>query len=181
MNNVYSNGNREIHPRPNAVLVNYFHHLAVELRNNHLSVPMQAWNRHDTYLSWTDASTRGKPEIYHHFSKTGADFEFPMNQIQVAFHATINPNILSCSLKTNMTHMTSIKVIKNDEPAFLLPIEEGVRDSVFMIRPNWEHGLILLCCLTLKPGLNRVSFQAVNGSGVEGPPAVFELMFNHPS
>jgi len=174
------NGDKEIHPVPDADPVDYFHHLAMEMRNNHLSVPLHAWNRRDTYLAWIDEFTHGKPEIYTRFSRIESDFEFPMNQIQVSLQPTRLNDTLACLFRTNMPHAESFRIKCNDAPPRFIPIEEHNRkkETPMMTIPLKEGGLILMWRIKLKPGKNRVSFQAVNGSGVEGPPAVFELVFN---
>jgi hypothetical protein len=171
-------GDQKAHPPPKAVLADFFHHLAADMRNNHLSEPLHAWNRSGTYLSWTDAFTPGKPDIYTLFSKVESDFEFPMNQIQISFQSLREDDQLGCLIKTNMPHAEFIKVIRNDEPARFIPLEDDgqKKEPDIMLMPVREHGVILVWRLKLFPGKHRISFQPVNGSGVEGPPAVFELL-----
>ena len=76
-----------------------------------------------------------------------------------------------------MPYAVSIAVSRDDEPPFFLELNratmEGEQDM--MIIPHLEYGLTLVWRLKLHPGRNRINFQAINASGVEGPPAIFQL------
>ena len=76
-----------------------------------------------------------------------------------------------------MPFAESIVVKRDMKPPLILPLNQVdvMGEKSLMILPHLEHGLTLLWRLRLSPGKNRISFQAVNGAGVEGPPAVFEL------
>jgi hypothetical protein len=99
----------------------------------------------------------------------------------VSFQGTEVENRLVCFLRTNMPFAEAIQVSVGEGPGTTLPLAlgDGEGEPVFTTLPSLEHGLILLCRvgLELSAGTNVVSLRGVNGSGVAGPPATFELEY----
>lgn len=157
----------------------YFADLAVSMRNDHLSRPLHAWNRQETYLSWTDGSTDGRPEVFRRLTEQELDFAFPLNQVQVTLHGGSEPDQLLCGIRTNMLDAEAIRVLLDDgsseridvdaEPA--APGED--EPAVWLLNPT--YGLILVWTWDLHAGRNSASFRAVGPTGIEGPPARFEV------
>lgn len=160
-----------------------FFHLAVDLRNNHLSSPQHFWDRRDGYLSWKDDFTDGQPDLYQRFTKNPLEFNFPLNQLQVRLVAGPAPEVLLCMMRTNAPNLETIELKINDGPwqtppnPYTLPDDQTSPLSLSLVR---LYGSVITYHWKLAPGENRLSLRPVNQAGIPGPETSFQVNFSPP-
>ncbi len=141
-------------------LLSYYFHLAVSLRNDHLSRSFNFWNRHQEYLSFKDNYTDGRMEIFSLYTTEENEFNFPVNQVEMILFATREPNTLVCRLRTNMPGAKAL-LIKPDGGDWQ---HAGLGLSLDRL-----YGSVLVYHWRIHPGENTLRARAVNELGVKGP------------
>lgn len=153
-------------------IVEYFYHLAVDMRNDHLQNPFHFWDRRDTYVSWKDQFTDGMPEIFRHFSSDPLDFNFPFNQVMVKLKSGHAHNSLTCLIRTNMPGAETLEIRHGEGPWVRPPspynLSEG-RTSILGTALSQPHGSVITYQWKLEPGSNKIFVRALNRLGVTGP------------
>lgn len=151
----------------------YYFHLAVDLRNNHLSRPLPLWNRGESYLSWQDDFTDGRPEIFGRFTRDPQAFNFPLNQVEVHLEPA-GPDRLRVRLRTALAQAQEIEIQSAPGGSWRISLE----NERLALHPREGAGLISEW--RLQAGENELRVRGRNSRGISGPWAVFHLRFQPP-
>ncbi|HUT54734.1 MAG TPA: transglutaminase-like domain-containing protein [bacterium] len=160
-----------------AVMEKFFH-LSADPRNDHLSHPFNFWDRADTYLSWKDSATDGRPELYRDITDDPLDFDFPLNQAQARLMASAAPDTLTCLVRTNMPEAETLELkfeggLWTRPPSPYLPGPSILRA---VLTPF--HGSVIAFDWRLHPGANKLLLRAVNTAGITGPATLLVVNYS---
>ncbi len=161
-------------------MISQYHHLALDLRNDHLSGPLHFWNRHQGYLSWQDRDTQGRENIFTRFTREPLDFDFPLNQVELSARPGAGPGKMRLRLRTNMP----------DAQTFLIRRDGGqwkqAKPPYFQNQPgkikiatelDLLYGSVAVYHFSLEPGLNTVEVCALSRNGIRGPASELRLLY----
>lgn len=184
-------GDQQVHPRPPADFLGYFLHLAVDRRSDHLSGPPDGWSRRETFLSWRDDHTDGRPWIFAHTTERAGHFEPPLNQVELTWltfrEPYASPGLMLAAVRTNMAALDGFEVTIDADAPRRVPLHGELAEdhADFVARHALETasaparmldpalGQLLLWSWRPAPGRHALTLQAVNLAGVRGPPARF--------
>lgn len=152
-------------------IIKKFHHLAADMRNDHLSHPYGFWNRRQTYLAWQDKLMREKHPLYLFTTDDPLDFNFPVNQVRVRILEASQKGVLKCVLRTNMPEPDAIEIKIDDGPWIRprTPYDKKTRGPALGMTLDRLYGSVLTLNWKLEPGDNKIRFRAVNARGAAGP------------
>ncbi len=162
-------------------IVRLYHHLAMDMRVDHLSRPLPFWDRRFGYLSWRDEITDGRPGIFGRTTSDPAEFDFPLNQVNLVVSSDGRPGKAVCLVRHNTPGFEALEVNIDGRgwAALPPPLESYDRPaSPLRVWLSPELGGVMSFRWALTPGKNRIAFRARNELGVTGPASSFELGYD---
>lgn len=148
-------------------MLSLYYHLAVYMRNDHVSQPLSFWNRRQEYLGWQDSITDGRKDIFTLFTSDDEEFNFPLNQVEIRLSQGRGNGPLTCYFRSNMPAAKAL-YIRLDQGDWVSP------DMVLSL--DRLYGSFLTYPWSLHYGENRLEAKMTNRLGVEGPIAEITLI-----
>ncbi|MFO8058261.1 MAG: transglutaminase-like domain-containing protein [bacterium] len=151
-------------------LIARYYHLAVDLRNDHMSRPHSFFNRHQSYLSWRDDFTDGREEVFSFFTKTPEHFNFPMNQVRLTILGGDKSGVLNVMIRTNTPGLKFLEIKDGKQwKDYYSPFDTEAGKPVLSYTLSRYYGGVFIYKWKLSPGKNRLQARSVNARGVRGP------------
>lgn len=163
-------------------IISYYHNMAFDMRNDHLSRPAHFWGRSDSYVSWKDGHTDGKPHLYKNITDDHGVFNFGLNRVEVFLKPGKKTGEMVCLIRTNTPGFQALQIGHDDQPAFraMSPYKPEGGPTRLGLALTVANGSVMTYDWKLNPGVNRISIRSVNTIGVPGPATTITLKYNKP-
>ncbi len=150
------------------VLARYYH-IAVDLRNDHMSRPHGFYNRRQNYLSWRDGFTSGRKDVFNYFATGKERFNFPLNQLRLSVKGG-EDDTLNVMILTNTPGLESVEIKEGKQwKRYYSPFEAENRNPALDYTFSSLYGGVFIYRWKLTPGKNELRARSINVRQVKGP------------
>ncbi len=163
-------------------IIEQYYHISFDIRTDHLSRPFNSWDRRDGYISWKDALTDARPEIFRRISSNPLEFNFPLNQTEATLVSGNKDSEVVYVLRSNAPGLFTFEIKEGQgqwkrHPSPLNKSRDKSSPLSLALFPT--TGLVVTYHWALQPGVNSIKIRSVNKKGVAGPAASFKVSY-HP-
>ncbi len=150
-------------------ILSRYYHLAIDLRNDHMSRPHDFFNRRQNYLSWRDDHTDGRKDVFQFFTNGPPHFNFAMNQVRMRTIGGEN-DVINVMIRTNTAGLEALEINEGKGwKKYYSPFEAKNRKPALSYTLSSLYGGVFIHEWKISPGKNTLRVRSVNVSNVRGP------------